>query len=156
MDSKGTAMRMPKKILVPVDFSAGAMKALEYATGLAARLPSAEITIMHAIEPMVFPVAPARGAGRAGNDAWRKEVETRLKALGEKARAGSKRRIRTLVRSGRAYQEIARAAADADLVVIGSAGYTAQDYSQFGITAERVARKAPCPVLLVRDAGKAG
>jgi universal stress protein A len=144
---------MPRKILVPVDFSPGAMKALDYATALTGHLPGAEIILMHAIEPMVFPQKPPRGAGPPSHAAWKQKIEERLQAVGRKTKSAAKVKVRTLVRTGRAYQEIARAAqaAGADLVVLGSAGYTANDHSQFGTTAERVARNVPCPVLLVRD-----
>jgi nucleotide-binding universal stress UspA family protein len=146
-------MPTPRKILVPVDFSPGSTAALKYATELARRLPRAEIVLMHAIEPMVFP--ERLGADAPNQISWRRKIEEQLADLATKTKSATKLPVRALVRTGRAFQEIARAAkaADADLVVIGSAGYTAQTYSQLGSTAERVARKAPCPVLLVREKG---
>jgi nucleotide-binding universal stress UspA family protein len=140
--------------MVPVDFSSGAMQALDYAVGLARRIPGAEIILMHAIEPIVFPAREPRGRA-PDHDAWKKAVDERLDAVIKKTRSKGRLKVRTVVRTGRAYQEIVRAAssAKADLIVLGSAGYTATEYSEFGSTAERVARKAPCPVLLVRDKG---
>jgi nucleotide-binding universal stress UspA family protein len=149
-------MPTPRTILVPVDFSAGSNEALKYATDLAKVLPRAEIVIMHAIEPMVFPSKPGRAKPAQGGEWWEAKVDENLKALLSKLKASAKLPVRSMIRRGRSYQEIARAAkeADADLIVMGSAGYTAQTYSQLGTTAERVARKAPCPVLLVREKGK--
>ena len=43
---------------------------------------------------------------------------------------------------------------DVDLIVIGTHGRTGIDHMLFGSTAEKVVRKAPCPVLTVRIAGK--
>jgi nucleotide-binding universal stress UspA family protein len=41
-----------------------------------------------------------------------------------------------------------------DLIVIGTHGRTGIDHMLFGSTAEKVVRKAPCPVLTVRMTGK--
>ena len=133
-------MATPRTILVPVDFSSGSKQALKYATDLARFLPRAEIVIMHAIEPMVFPVKPARGKARPDHRAWEDKVESDLMDLLKKMKSSVKLSVRSIIRKGRSYQEIARAAkdADADLIVMGSAGYTAQNYSQLGTTAERV------------------
>jgi nucleotide-binding universal stress UspA family protein len=151
---EGDPMPTPRKILVPIDFSNGSKQALAYAADLARCLPRAEIVVMHAVEPMVFSDRAAR-AKRDGAVAWKRKVESDLAALLRTVKAPAKVTVKPIVRSGRSYQEIARAARDvaADLIVMGSAGYTAQNYSQLGTTAERVARKAPCPVLLVREQG---
>jgi universal stress protein A len=147
-------MPTPRKIFVPTDFSMGANEALKYATDLASHLPDAQIVLMHAIEPMVFPTG-YKGA-KVDHGAWREKVSGQLKQLAAKTKTATRLPVSTVVRAGRSYQEIARAAkaADADLIVMGSAGYTAQTYSTVGSTAERVARKAHCPVLLVRDKTK--
>ena len=53
---------------------------------------------------------------------------------------------------GKPFVEIIRAARDAsaDVVVIGSHGASGLAETLFGSTAERVVRKAPCAVLVVR------
>jgi nucleotide-binding universal stress UspA family protein len=146
-------MPTPKKILVPIDFSPASLKAVRYATELAACLPEAEIVVMHSIEPMVFPVKPPRGTETPDHAGWRREIQDKLDDLAKKIRSSGKLPVKAVLRTGRSFQEIARAAEStkADLIVMGSAGYAGGDYSQLGSTAERVARKAPCAVLLVRD-----
>jgi nucleotide-binding universal stress UspA family protein len=39
---------------------------------------------------------------------------------------------------------------DADLIIIATHGYTGLDRALLGSVTERVARHAPCPVLIVR------
>ena len=50
------------------------------------------------------------------------------------------------------FVQIVRAAADlkADLIVLGTHGRSGLKHALFGSVAEKVVRKAPCPVLSVR------
>jgi universal stress protein A len=148
-------MPKPKCFLVPVDFSPRSREALDYACELAKPL-KAKVVLLHAIEPMVFPAIPTQKAG-AGNDhgAWVKKTGDDLAKLA----AGLKKKkipVATMLKSGRASQEITLAAKEsgADLIVMGSEGYAGGSYALLGSTAERVARRAPCPVLLVREKGR--
>lgn len=58
-----------------------------------------------------------------------------------------------MVRSGAPAEEITRAAREtnADLIAIGTRGYTGLKHAFLGSTTARVVRNAPCPVLVVRD-----
>ena len=58
----------------------------------------------------------------------------------------------THVRHGKPFLEIIRAAREleADVLVIGSHGQSGLSETLFGSTAEKVVRKAPCAVLVVR------
>ncbi len=75
---------------------------------------------------------------------WVAEVSSKHKAVD-----------RLIVR-GVPFVEIIKTAKDlnADLIVIGTHGRTGIDHMLFGSTAEKVVRKAACPVLTVRIVGK--
>ena len=58
----------------------------------------------------------------------------------------------TVIRQGEPFLEVIRFAKeqDVDLIVIGTHGRSGFEHIVFGSTAEKVVRKAPCPVLSVR------
>ncbi len=64
--------------------------------------------------------------------------------------------VEKMVVRGVPFVEIIQTAKErnADLIVIGTHGRTGIDHMLFGSTAEKVVRKAACPVLTVRIAGK--
>ena len=149
------------KILVPVDFSPHAERAFSYATALAHRL-GAELTLVHVVED---PFATG---------AWGAEVyipnigeflqnlvaaaERQLTMLKDGA-AATGVATKTAVITGRPAQSIVEHAASerCDLIVMGTHGRTGLSHAVMGSVAERVLRKAPCPVLTVRtnvDAGE--
>ena len=57
------------------------------------------------------------------------------------------------MREGKAFVEIIKTARkdDIDLIIMGSHGRTGLSHVLIGSVAERVVRKAPCPVLIVKD-----
>ena len=61
-------------------------------------------------------------------------------------------RVQSLVREGKAYQEIVAAAQElnVDLIIISTRGRTGLKRFLLGSTAERVIRHVQCPVLVVR------
>jgi nucleotide-binding universal stress UspA family protein len=136
-----------KQILVPVDFSEGSRKALHYAI-LLARQFNAEITILH-----VMPVVPA-GVSVWGNAKLEAaQHEAVAKELSEWRNAALGPTVKAVIRNGMsAPQEIIGAAdeANADLIIVGSHGRTGLARALLGSTAERIVRRAPCPVLVVR------
>jgi universal stress protein A len=138
-------------IMVPVDFSAGSLKALNFAVSLAQSL-DASIYLLHVLDPIY---------------SFGKLDSPRLRPLRAQALEDAKRQLGTLakrhVRShvfinwqvlgGVAYSVIVGAAAKskADLIVMGSEGRTGMNRLFVGSVAEKVVRHAPCPVLVVRD-----
>jgi universal stress protein A len=141
-----------KKILAPTDFSAASEKSLKYAVRLGREFGS-EITFLHILEPLVPLTFEGLFMPPPLPDAEQSETEKSLKALVASAWDGGITRARAKFRRGIAWYEIVEAAKDldVDLIVIATHGYTGWKHFAIGSTAERVARAAPCPVLVVRE-----
>ena len=145
------------KILVPVDFSPHAERAFGYATALARRL-GAELTLVHVVED---PYA----TGAWGADAYLPNSAELLQEVivsaGRELTTWTEREaatgltVKTAVIPGRPAQSIIGHAASegSDLIVMGTHGRTGLAHAVMGSVAERVLRKAPCPVLTIRADG---
>ncbi len=83
-------------------------------------------------------------------DRWKADAERRL----EEVRVDGVQTVRA-VRFGHAFVEILRYAVDnaMDMVVMGTHGRGPVEHLLLGSVAEKVVRKAPCPVLTVKQAG---
>jgi nucleotide-binding universal stress UspA family protein len=142
-----------QRVLVPLDFSEHARKALRHGRGLARQF-GAKLILLHVVEPMVYPsdlgYTPVLSEELTAE--VHQEAENRLQAA---VRAEQARGIECegLLRFGRPYLEIAALAEEqaVDLIVLTTHGYTGLKHVVLGSTAERVVRHAPCPVLVVRD-----
>jgi nucleotide-binding universal stress UspA family protein len=136
------------KVLVPVDFSDPSQQAIQYARRFAA--PSnAELLLLYVIEPVAYPAE----LGVVIN----LDADLAERALGELEKLrqqylGDYPAARSVVRSGVADAEIVATAKEehADLIVIGTHGFSGFKHLLLGSTAERVVRDASCPVLTVR------
>lgn len=147
----GTASINLKRILVPSDFSPASAKAFKYALRFAKQFGT-ELTLLHVLEPlpasmMGITPAPALSENELAS------AENNLRSLVASARAAGVTETRSTVRTGLASHEILEAAKelDVDLIVIATHGFTGWKHFCIGSTAERVARVAPCPVLIVRE-----
>jgi universal stress protein A len=150
-----------ERVLVPVDFSETSQQAFESSLLFAQKF-GAKITLLHVVEPVVYPVdyliVPPEMED--ATIAITRETKKRLAALQEETRVATGVEVATLTRTGRPYHEIIEAAKSlkSDLIVLGTHGYTGLKKFYLGSTAERVMRHAPCPVLVVRamEHGKKG
>ena len=142
------------RILVPVDFSEGSRAALDEAIFLAEKF-DALIDLLHAWEPPVFAGADMVlvGTGDMRANMWETarraaadELETWLHTLRGRGFSGA----RGLLVMGDAASSVVDHAPDYDLVVIGTHGRTGLSRLVLGSVAEKVVRKATCPVLCVR------
>jgi len=142
-----------EKILVPVDFSDYSKHALRYSVNFAQQF-DAELVLISVIEPMIYPADFSMGqvAIPATDQNLSERVEEELKNLDEKEIAG-KVKSRRIIKSGKPFYEINETAReeDVDLIIIATHGHTGVEHLLFGSTAEKVVRKAPCPVLSLRE-----
>jgi universal stress protein A len=145
-----------KRILYPTDFSQYSLAALPFAVGLA-KQNNAQLFCLHVVEmpheeyllgdymvPLNVPHVP--------EDKVLRTVRARLERfVAENLSEMEKVTSRVLV--GVPFAEIIRYARDQsiDLIVMGTHGHTALAAMLIGSVAEKVVRKAPCPVLTVRD-----
>jgi universal stress protein A len=139
-------------ILVPIDFSNHSKNALKYAISFAQQF-KASIDLIYVVEPTVYPADFSFGQIGFPN------VEEELKVHGNeelehliKKEIGGKVIARKIVRMGKPFYEINQYAQerDIDLIIIATHGHSGMEQILFGSTAEKVVRKAPCPVLVVR------
>ena len=144
-----------KRILVPTDFSDFSEPALNYGCLLAEQFNS-DLHLLNVVaSPALYgndPVMlPAEALADHLNEV-RAHAEAKLKELPEQSNELSVVRD---VRQGVAFVEIIRYAKenDIDLIVIGTHGRTGLSHVFLGSVAERVVRKAACPVLTVRPEG---
>lgn len=133
-------------ILHPTDFSSRAQSALEFAAALA-RDYRAQLVVMHVLPP-AFVVAPD-GLAVMGPPENRDDALARLRSV-----CPADARVTTIhqLADGDPAAEIVKAAGDvkADLIVMGTHGWTGLSRLLMGSVAEGVMRKAPCPVLTVK------
>lgn len=141
-----------RSILCPTDFSEHSDAALLRAEDLALRL-DAELVLLHVVEPLLVPVeyglpsSVVVGYGDAATARAHVHLEAAAQALRKRGL-----RVRTLVRSGLASEQIAEIVKSEpiDLVVLATHGYTGIKHALLGSTAERVMRTCPCAVLSVK------
>jgi len=144
-----------QKILCPIDFSENSLEALRYAAHTALK-ENATVYLIHIVDSRVYdyggpiyePVMPAMKPviDQASKDQLRDK-------LLEKVPKEIKGRVETVVSFGVPFVEIIKAARDydIDLIIMGTHGRRGISHMLIGSVAEKVVRKAPCPVLTVRS-----
>lgn len=137
-----------KTILHPTDFSEASEHALRMAYELACDY-KARLIVIHAVEPPVY--YGELGVNFTAPSEYRETAEERLADLVDAAQGIT---VERQVIEGIAAPEILAIAKEqnCDLIVIGSHGRTGLGRVLMGSVAEEVARKSPCPVLIVRTA----
>jgi universal stress protein A len=147
-----------KKLLVPTDFSENSKKALIYAVRLAQRNDSSLI-LFHVFESPEFHRQLQQGFCYDSNAEMGKQFvaamrqsEEKLMTLSGEVQA-SNIKIETAQRLGIPSEEIIKVAKECavDLIIIATHSCTDLRYFFLGSTTERVVRRAPCPVLVVRQ-----
>jgi len=143
-------------ILFPTDFSQGARAAMDHALSLA-RDYKAKLILLYVIQDISIAewYIPSSLSVTDLVEDMQKSAWKEMDKWGEEV-AGTVPNVEKLVVRGVPFVEIIRTAKEhnVDLLVIGTHGRTGIDHMLFGSTAEKVVRKAPCPVLTVRIPGK--
>jgi len=147
------------RILVPVDFSAHSDLALRYATTLADRF-GATVEVLHVVEDPFVSGAWSSGANVPNVPELLADLvrAARAKLDDMKTAAASKglrfsTTVLTTVVTGEPADSISDYARTEkfDLIVMGTHGRRGLSHALIGSVAERVVRRAPCPVLTVRE-----
>lgn len=138
-----------KRILVPIDFSEHSDAALVYAVEMA-RVFDAELHLVNVMPnpALAYPEGYAFVAPDEGLE------ETVLRELRKKPAVpeAESLTVHHAVRVGTAFVEIIKYEEDheIDLIILGTHGRTGVTHMVMGSVAEKVVRKAGCPVLTVR------
>jgi nucleotide-binding universal stress UspA family protein len=145
------AMITLKTILVPSDFSECSDAALRYGLELARRF-DARLHVLHVVQdPLTQPWAAEGFSAPLFEmvEKWQQDAKARLAAAIPLADIG---RVTVSATVAWPYAEILRYAVDngVDLIVMGTHGRSGVSHVLLGSIAERVVRRAPCPVLTVR------
>jgi nucleotide-binding universal stress UspA family protein len=145
-----------KRILCPVDFSDFSRRALDHALGVA-RCHRSTVTALHVVPPIPVTVPGPYYFGSETPPPMTLPPVDRVAVAAQVERLIASEQVpgvnvEVLVEEGAAvYREIL-AQADrlrSDLIVIGTHGRTGFERLFLGSTAEKVLRKAPCPVMTV-------
>lgn len=148
-----------KKIIVPIDFSAHAEEALDFAIQFN-KLVGGQILLLHVLE---LPAASVNyGADITAATAeviYRRElidgISTKMHEWAQKVKdAGQSVAIRT--EYGSPYKSIGKEVAEegGDWVITGSGGATGLRETFIGTNAERIIRYSPCPVITIKGKTK--
>ncbi len=144
------------KVLFCTDFSENADIAFDYALDFAMRTPSAELIILHIIpEPEAQFWKTYIYEVEGVDEKAKKDIDERI---GKQylSKIPPEVAVRVEIKIGRDYQEILNFASEekVDLIVIGRRGHSTWEKPFFGSVAERVVRRAECPVLVVPRTAK--
>jgi len=143
-----------KRVLFPTDFSELSLHALKYAVSFAQSY-KAELHVLHVVDeayqywmamgPSSLPVGPPP-------DELVDLAKKELARFIEEHVAKSGVALVSEASMGRPFMEIVGYAKDRkiDLIVLGTHGRGGLRHALLGSVAERVVRKAPCPVLTIR------
>ena len=145
-----------KTILLPTDGSECSQKAMTYAFSFAKQY-GARVVALHVIDQRwedqtraAF-VEMGLDLTQRIRDGHAQEAQRIVREVAEEgAKIGVS--VETRVLMGIPYEDILRAGQElgADLIIMGTHGRTGVSHLLMGSVAERVVRKAPCPVLTVR------
>lgn len=137
-----------KTILVAIDFSKNAEHALEYALLFAEKLDASIylVWVDNTISDETV-IDTIKGELRIEKKTY---LEQLAKQYSEKLSNG---KIEVMLRKGKVYQEIAKAAkkVNADMIFTGTHGVSGYEQHWIGSNTNRIVAQAPCPVMTIRS-----
>jgi nucleotide-binding universal stress UspA family protein len=143
-----------KPILYTTDFSELSLAALDWARRMADCFDAALHCLFVVDEPANYWV----GVGSVGplgptSEELMSKARMKMDAFAENHLQGMSRPPVTRVASGKPFVEIVRYAREigAVMIVMSTHGRTGLSHALLGSTTETVVRKAPCPVLVIRN-----
>ncbi len=140
-----------KNILCPIDHSDGSKEALKYAVSLALK-DKAKLYLLHIIDIRSFNEGLEAMAMQIPDEETLEQLRIKLlDCIPEEIRDNMN--VEAIVIQGVPFAEIISIAREkeVDMIVIGSHGRTGISHMMLGSVSEKVVRKAPCPVLTVRQ-----
>ena len=141
------------KVLVPIDFSDYSKSALKYAVNFA-KIFKADMFLIYVVEPIIYPPDFSMGqiAIPSVSTEWDERAKEELDKLA-KTEISSDVNVKTIIKTGKPFVEIIETATEEniDLIIIATHGHSGVEHILFGSTAEKVVRKASCPVLTLRE-----
>ena len=138
-----------QNILVPLDFSEMSLKSLQYAVAFAKQF-GARLTLLHIVQPPTYsPELPFPPQLDTEDIAAIDEQLQDIRAT----RIPPEVPVETAVRQRFVFDGILEMAREisADLIITTTHGHTGLKHLLLGSTAENIVRRAPCPVLVVRE-----
>ncbi|GAX59822.1 universal stress protein UspA and related nucleotide-binding proteins [Candidatus Scalindua japonica] len=143
-----------KKILCPIDHSDCSKEALKYAVTLAMK-DEAKLYLLHIIDIRSFNEGLETMSTQIPDEETLEQLRIKLlDCIPEEIRDDMD--VEAIVAQGIPFVEIISTAKEkeVDMIVIGSHGRTGISHMMLGSVSEKVVRKAPCPVLTVRQTGQ--
>jgi universal stress protein A len=145
-----------QKILAPIDFSDFSMQAMrgawELATDVAAEMHLVYVVAPHnTFVPLLLATDAERTRELARESAMLQQADEELARI-KKAEFDDSKKIVTAALKGPPVDKLVEYAVqqDIDLIVLATHGRTGAQHIFFGSVAERLARLAPCSVLVLR------
>jgi universal stress protein A len=146
-----------KKILAPIDFSAPSMEAMRGAMELAKDV-GAEVHLVHVIAPHhSFIPLPLESNAEQSRELVREaamleQAEEELKRI-KKDDFGDSKKVVTFAEVGHPVLKLVEYAKrnEIDLIMLSTHGRTGVEHFLIGSVAEKIARNAPCSVLVFRQ-----
>lgn len=142
---------MSKRVLVPVDGSEQAHRACEFVVD---EYPEAEMVLLHVIDPSEAGYSPGASLPSFSEE-WYEQAQADAQALFDEVEAdteGTDVGVTRETEVGRPVRSIVEYAeeSDVDQIVMGSHGRSGVTRILLGSVAEKVVRRSPVPVTVVR------